>query len=50
MICKRCISNNKFLKEKLDLKNYDLNRLITEKDKIKTKEILRKINKKYFKL
>ena len=46
MICKRCISNNKFLEKKLDTENYDLNKLITEKDKQKTNIILRKINKK----
>jgi len=46
MICKRCISNNEFLKKKLNTKNYDLNKLITKIDKKKTGEILKKINKK----
>ncbi len=46
MICKRCISNDKFLRKKLDVPNYNLNDWINYRDKEKTKTILKRINKK----
>ena len=35
MICKRCISNDKFLRKKLDVPNYNLNDWINYRDKEK---------------
>lgn len=46
MICKRCISNDKFFTKKLGVPNYNLNNLIDHKDKERTKALLKKINKK----
>ena len=46
MICKRCISNDKFFIKKLGVPNYNLNNLIDDKDKERTKALLKKINKK----
>lgn len=46
MICNRCVSNKNFLNNKLSIKNHDLNKLVSENDKEKTKKILQKVNKK----
>lgn len=46
MICKRCISNDKFFTKKLGVPNYNLNNLIDHEDKERTQALLKKINKK----